>query len=227
MEIRGITESSTKDNMEFKATYTKPNNQIVTLDTENFTVISVTLSLRTSGTVSSDNAGRTAYNSAYNTTSLGLIQHSSLPGWFTGVEIVGTVAPNDFSDLIVLKREVLGARKFDDMTLVETTPQGDDTSFPQFRDDNPQSGGSNGKVYDLDGPGIGNNSNNPIGTIGRLRANFRGYATVDGNQVSGDLFWFTRVSVRKISNGDAIHNQFSADNQAGTGATNLTWNLQP
>jgi hypothetical protein len=60
-----------------------------------------------------------------------------------------------------------------------------------------------------------------------LRANFRQYATIDGNQVSGDLFWFSRVSVRKTSSGDVIHNQFSNDNQAGTGNTNLTWNLQP
>ncbi|HEX9927875.1 MAG TPA: hypothetical protein VGB02_04930, partial [Pyrinomonadaceae bacterium] len=68
MEIKGITESSTKDNMEFKATYTKPNNQIVTLDTEDFSVIWVTLTLKTSGQISSDNAARSTYNSVLGTT---------------------------------------------------------------------------------------------------------------------------------------------------------------
>ncbi|WP_210994099.1 hypothetical protein, partial [Gordonia paraffinivorans] len=45
VEIKGITESSTKDNIRLKATWTN-NNRTYTLDDEDFTVISVTLSLR-------------------------------------------------------------------------------------------------------------------------------------------------------------------------------------
>ena len=221
--INGITKSSTNNNMKLEAKLDARS-----LDNEDFTVVNVTLALRTSGTVSSDDAAKNEYNNSFNTSSLGLIQYPSTKGWSTGIEIVGTVLPSNFSGKVILKREVLGAKVFFDMTLIKTTPQGDDTSNPLFRDDDPQSGGSNGKVYDLDGPGIGADTS-PVGSIIRQRANFREYATVDGNQVSGDLATYSRVSVKKTSNNTIVQVQadISNDNEAGTGTTNLTWNLQP
>lgn len=80
----------------------------------------------------------------------------------------------------------------------------------------------------MDGPGI-DPGNSTVGTIARLRANFREYATVDNVQVSADLNTYIRISVRKTMNGDVIHVQsnITDDNQTGTGSTNLTWNLLP
>ncbi len=102
----------------------------------------------------------------------------------------------------------------------------DDTSPNDVRDDDPQSGGSGGKVYDLDAPGVGGGF--PVGTILRIRTNFRQWATLSsgGNRLSADLQWFSRVSIIKTSGNDALQSDVGGDNVAGTGTTNLSWNLQ-
>jgi len=104
-----------------------------------------------------------------------------------------------------------------------------DPSNPIFRDDDPQSGGSGGKVYDVDGPGITLtvlDPNAPINTIARNRTNFRQWALIDGVKASDDLLWFTRLSIRKTLIGEVLQSGVAGDNVAGSGATNLTWNLQ-
>jgi hypothetical protein len=65
-----------------------------------------------------------------------------------------------------------------------------------------------------------------VGTIVRVRTNFREWATLNGARVSVDMLWFSRISVIKTSTGDALQNDVSGDNVVGTGSTNLTWNLQ-
>jgi len=223
VEIKGVTQSSTADNIRLEA---KVNNQ--SLSTEDFTVILITLTLRTSGSVSLDNGGRSAYSTAIGTTSLGplLSSGTDLNIRRYGVEIVGSVMPNNYTGSITLAREAVAFRLYNDMTQIGSGGPFSDTSDPTIRDDDPQSGGSSGKVYDLDAPGIGSTTSTPLNTISRRRTNFRQWATVGSNRVSADLQWFERISIIKTSSGDQLKNDLSGDNTVGTGTTLLTWNFQ-
>ncbi len=113
--------------------------------------------------------------------------------------------------------------------LIEETPGPYERHFVSgdtLRDDDPQSGGSSGKVYDVDAPGTGNVPADPVNTIARLRANFRQWAISGSQKVSDDMNWFSRISVIKTANGDVLSNEIAGDNVAGIGTTNLSWNLQ-
>lgn len=107
-----------------------------------------------------------------------------------------------------------------------------DTSDSTLRDDDPQSGSSGGKVYDLDAPALGSSGAAPVNTILRVRTNFRQWATVRSSdglsdvRVSADKTWFSRISITKTGSGDVLRTDVSGDNVAGNGATALTWNLQ-
>ncbi len=220
--VRGITASSAVDNIHLY------NDE--TADTELFTVISVSLLLRTAGSVSVDNGGGTTYLTVLGTTSLGTFMSTGTGNrwWRTGVEIVGVVTPSGFSSPIRIEREVILSKRYTGTTLVETLgPFPDTTLDPTLRDDDPQSGGSAGKVYDLDAPALNILSSEPIGTIYRRRVNFRQWATLNGVRVSADMFWFSRQSIIKISDVaiDRI-DDVTADNIAGLGSTTQTWNLQ-
>lgn len=228
--IRGKTESSTANNMKLDAKATSQS-----LGFKTFTVVKVDLSLRTgdSNTVSMDNAGRADYFSCTGSVSLGtyLTTGDCARTWSTGVEVVGTVLPSNFSGLIVIHRTLVDKRVYDgNNNLIENVSNQGDDSDPGFRDDDPQSGGSNGRVYDLDGPGVGTVQSDPTGTVRRKRANYRQWATLgsNGGKVSGtsDLLWFSRVSVIKIGSSDQLRTDVDGDNIAGSGSTNLTWNLQ-
>jgi hypothetical protein len=87
--------------------------------------------------------------------------------------------------------------------LIKTESNSPDNSDPDFRDDNPQSGQSNGKIYDLDGPSIDFVSSDPIGAVRRKRVNFLQWAELpNGTKVSNrahpnDFAWFHRLSVLK------------------------------
>jgi hypothetical protein len=243
VEIKGTTVSSTKDNMRLEAKLGERS-----LDTEDFTVISVTLSLRFSNndTVSLDNNARTVQQNAVGTLQLGGPFLSSGTTsqilWRHVIEIVGTVLPSSYSDPIVLRREIIATRTYNENNVLVgnagcdppvPTPC-DDTSLSNFRDDDPQSNNSNGTVYDLDSPGSNLMPTSSIGTIRRRRTNFRQWATVSQLQagqtadvrVSSDIEWFQRISVEKMRGNVQISNAVSNDNQAGAGATPLSWNLQ-
>ena len=219
VEIKGITESSTKDNIRIEA---KIGN--ISLAVETFTVILIDLSLRISGSVSSDNEAKAFYEQQVNrNASLGQIKDIILRCCY-GVEIVGTVVPNDFDGEIVLQRRVEGGRDFLDSSQIGPEYSGPDTSLPGFRDDFPP---PNGKIYDLDAPCPVNDQDDPNGSISRLRANFKQWATLNNKRVSGDLLWFVRISSLKISLGNfEFSNNITGDNTAGLGTTPLTWNLQ-
>jgi hypothetical protein len=223
VEIKGITESSTAGNIQLEA---KANEQ--SLGTVDFTVLLVTLTLRTSGSVSTDNSASSTYASLLGTTSLGAFMSSGTGNHIrrNGVEIVATASPSNYTGSITINREVVATKNYNDMTLTGSAGPFADTSDASLRDDDPLSGGSSGKVYDLDAPGIGSIASTPLNTILRRRTNFRQWATVGGNRVSTDLTWFQRISIIKTSSGDQLNNDLSGDNTVGTGATNLTWNFQ-
>ncbi|MGI8835772.1 MAG: hypothetical protein ACR2H4_03940 [Pyrinomonadaceae bacterium] len=153
VEIKGMTESSTAGNLRLEA---KTNT--LSLASENFTVLLVAISLRTSGGVSTDNGASGTYSTLLGTTNLGTFMSAGTnPNhiWRTGVEIVATVTPSNFTGMIILQRERTSSVRYADTnngsTQVESLPAADDTSDPLLRDDDPQSGGSAGKIYDLAG----------------------------------------------------------------------------
>ncbi|MCI0628504.1 MAG: hypothetical protein L0387_43785, partial [Acidobacteria bacterium] len=222
--IKGVTVSSTANNMRLS------NNRMPT-NFRDFTVLSVTLTFRNgpNETVSSDNQAAAGYFARIGTLALGtrFSTGSLLPNfWGTGVEIRALVTPSNYAGLIILRRHLDAECRYNNMTLLGgTCGNRDDPSG--LRDEDPQSGGSQGKVYDLDFPRIQTVSGAPIGVIGRFRFNFRQWAEVDGVRVSAFLPWFSRVSIIKTSSGDQLATDVPNDNTSGTGTTPLTWNLQP
>ncbi|HYN85409.1 MAG TPA: hypothetical protein VER32_09160 [Pyrinomonadaceae bacterium] len=221
VEIKGQNESSTVDNIRLEA---KARNR--TRDTEDFTVVLVTFQFRTSGTLSSDNAARAYIAQQIGTDSLGLFQSTGLARriWRHNVEIVGVVRPSNYRDPIVLQRNVLQARRYVNN---DPNPQFARDNFPDTTDDpnlvdtDPQSGGSNGRVFDYDAPGIGFGSPPANGTILRARTNFRQWATAGGVRVSDYLYWYQRLSIRQTSNGVVIDNSQNGDNAVGEGTTDI------
>ena len=197
------------------------------------TVPYVVLTLRNSGSVSADNHALNAYNQFNGTTALGTY-HSTTDGyWQTGVEIVGTVYPTTYTGLIFLERQILSRSDYNNSTTANPVfppcpgnATCDDTSNPLFLDPDPQSDGSNGKVYDLDTPGIPPLSTD--NTYYRIRVNFREYAMAEGVpvQVSGDLRWYSRLSVSRTNGQTNLKTDVTGDNVSGLGTTNLSWNLQ-
>lgn len=228
--IKGVTESSKKDNIVLKATW-MDNNNTYTLKEEKFCILWVSLMLRISGQLSVDNSARDVYNTAVGTYTLSTFHSTGTANtlWRTGVEIVGTVSPDNFTNSIKLKREILGKKTYNNTTDLNLQFNPDDTSDSILRDDAPQSGNSNGKVYDLDAPGITTNNKNPVGYILRNRTNFREYATYTENgqeeTISADLLWFSKTSIQKSALGDNLLNDVANDNIAGAGTINLSWNL--
>jgi hypothetical protein len=192
------------------------------------TVPYVLLALQTSGTIPDDNAGKTAFNNALGTTTLGTRYYSTQAYWGTGVQIVGTVYPTDLADSITIRREVREDKIFQGNTLYQQTapPIYDDTSPANLRDDYPLSGGSAHTIYDLDAPGI---ADAPVGTILRMRTNFREWAVLNSKALVVspiDLYWYSRVSIIGTSTGDQLKTDVPGDNVAGVGQTKTTWNLQ-
>jgi hypothetical protein len=92
-------------------------------------------------------------------------------------------------------------------------------------DSNPQSGGSNGKVYSVDAPGIGPSLAD--GNTYRARLNFFAWGELpDVTAVSPNYSFYLRVSCQKTANGFVFINDVPGDNQIGVGSTPTTWNLQ-
>ena len=191
-------------------------------------VPTATLSQRTSGSVSSDDSALQAYNTAEGTISLGAIIGTGSPvqGCFIGNEVIGAITPNTYTGNIVLHRWVLADAYYNNQSPIPggVTNQ-DDTSQPGLRDDDPQSGGSAGKVYDLDAPGI--NVHNADGITYRYRGNFYAYATLpDGTRISPYYNYYVRVSCVRTASGYHFDNTLSGDNQIQGGTTLTTWNFK-
>lgn len=233
--IKGVTESSKKDNIGLTATINSATKAKI-----KFSVLWVVLSLRYGNnlTISEDNAGKTTFVGLLGDANLGLRRgtpHPAAPSWVTAVEIVGNVLPSDFTGNITLTRRTDSLRVYSEKVVVRKGGGHGDTSDPTLRDDDPQSGMSNGKVYDLDAPGIGTAPTAPVGRINRDRTNFTQWAMFGNMKVSADLQWYTRTSIQKTAGGDEIVptpglwiiNGYGNDNEAGIGVTPLTWDLGP
>jgi hypothetical protein len=189
-------------------------------------LVSVAISQRTSGNVSNDNSAKNAYQTAEGSTALGpFIGLSSTKGCFVGFETVGTVYPSTYTGQIISHRTTIQDKTYTGSTFTGGLTNDGDTSEAAGRDDDPQSGGSGGKVYDLDAPG-------PVpiatGNILRYRGNFSTFAsTPDGTVLSYGYNFWVRSSCTKTSGGVVqFVNDVPGDNQIGSGSAALTWNLQ-
>jgi len=154
-----------------------------------------------------------------------------------GVEFVGTVQPYDFDQNIILERDVdaigydgNGQNLSVTKPASENVPPGNNDTGPSWaRDDDPQSGDSDGRVYDWDNPGI-ITYDDPINDIHRLRANFKEFAVFNGILCSNIYKWKAAISMKKTSEGATGWSQVDdveGDNNCGIGwLDHLTWNLQ-
>ena len=183
-------------------------------DSVKFTVLWVTVTTKHAGNVADDNAARGEYYDFGVPPSFALgfrlnatdgTQSPQL-GWNgRGSEFIGTVAPSDFvpsqfNGAMYMGREVVSGNEWwgtpngNENQLA--IPAGSDTSGSNLRDDDPQSGGSNGKIYDLDSPGPDALWTPIANMIHRYRVNFRAWAVYGGIRCSTKLEWYTRQSYK-------------------------------
>jgi hypothetical protein len=128
-----------------------------------------------------------------------------------GSEFIGSAAPanfvpQDFGGTMHLARERVSGWGYWGPSGNENSldlGSGDDTSSSVYRDDDPQSGASAGKIYDLDLPGSGALSMAPSNTIIRCRQNFKEWAEYDGVRCSEKKEWFTRQSYKRTGNSNS------------------------
>jgi hypothetical protein len=192
-------------------------------------VVSAVISQRTSGQVSSDDSALSNYQTAVGTTNLGNFTNiSAFHGCGIGIETIGVINPSNYTGNVTIHRTIVNQGFYTNSTDSggEKTNY-DDTSPSQYRDDDPQSGGSAGKVYDLDAPGA--HPPGIDGNIYRYRTNFSAYATLPNGAVvspSYGYFFYVRLSCQQVGAGYVFVNDVPGDNQIGSGTTKTTWNLQ-
>jgi hypothetical protein len=173
--------------------------------------------------VSQDDAAAPAYIKIEGTTALGpIIGTGQNRGCFIGNEMVGKITPSTYTGTVTLHRWILADAYYAGSTPI-CQPQTnacaktnyDDTSKdPTVHDDDPQSGGSAGKVYDIDGPGIF--PNQPDGITYRYRGNYYAFAALpDGTRISPFYNYFVRVSCKLTASGYQSVNDVPGDNQIG------------
>jgi len=134
------------------------------------------------------------------------------------------INPSIYTGSVILhRRRISGATWVNSGNEIPYASQ-DDTSNAALRDDNPQSGGSGGRVYDLDAPVLA-----PVSIDGntyRVRLNFYAYATLGDGITSPDYYFYVRLSCTRTSFGYKLVKDVSGDNQVGSGTSSLSWNLQ-
>ena len=194
-------------------------------------VVSVSITLRNSGSPSPNNAAGSRYPGMVGGNNLGsVVEPTSPQKCAEGVELDGAITPSGYSGAVMLLRNVVTDSQSSGSggsTTVTPPSQGADNSAPANRDDNSQFLGA----FDLDAPGIG--TSNPVSIV-RLRINFLEYAVLgsDSNNTQiGTLNWYSRSSC-KLDPNDPTHttaifsSDVAGDNQAASGTSRLTWNLQ-
>jgi len=194
-------------------------------DTVTFTVLWVDVTTDHSGSVNADNGARDAYANMVVPPGYSLGYHLFCQGSLAatwngrGSEFIGTVSPSDLvvsdfepgqdpDNILYLWREIISGNQFWGPSGYEESLQvnpGSDISAEIFRDGDPQSGGSNGRIYDVDVPGLSafyRVTENP-GVIGRYRVNFVEW--VEWNQIRCSLKkeWFTRQSYKRTGSVDS------------------------
>lgn len=193
-------------------------------------VVTATISQKTSSTVSTDDSALTAFQNATGNTNLGAkIFAGNVQGCGIGFETIGTITPSNYTGNVTLHRTLLNQKLYVNSTDAggERGPNVDDTSPSNFLDVNPQSGGSAGKVYDLDGPSLAPASFD--GNVYRYRTNFSADATLSDGSIaspSPGYFFYVRFSCQLVGPGYVFVNDVPGDNQIGLGSTPTTWNLQ-
>lgn len=191
-------------------------------------VVTVAISLNSTGQCSSYDSARDQYYSSTGTFNLG-VQTSTKTGFkacFGGVELKGAVNPASYPSLLELRRSILSCGTYMNSSNSQSCPTGDDTSTSLMRDDNPSISGGN--IYDLDTPGVKNGTQ--ANSVYRYRVNFSEYATLsDGKTVvsTAPLNYYVRISCTFDANGNpSLDTTVSGDNQIGLGTTKTSWNLQ-
>lgn len=226
LTINGVSASSTANNITLDAR--APNGEggsLVSVATNHpsFSVVNVTLSLQSSGSVAIPNP-------LFPVPHLGVqVLNGYQPGYtscLAAYQITGQITPSNYSGGVYLRRTVNGIDVYQDPgTLVTYSGGGfDDTSNPQLE------ASSGGNTYDLDGPSQGMSQGFPVGNSVRYRVNFDEYAVLGTNasttKVSQDLIFFNRMScVKTSSTSIVLDNTYPADNQIGLGTTPLSDNL--
>jgi hypothetical protein len=178
-------------------------------DEVRFTVLWVTVTSRHSGNVSNDYSARAKYEEIGVPPSVALgyrlcaVSGSVQVAW-TSIcsEFIGNVAPSDFkpSDFggtLFLDRELINGKSWwgpeGKEFSADETPRAD-TSHEEYRDDDPQSGGSAGKICDTDCPGVNATLRYIPAIIQRFRVNFKAWAVYGTVRCSSKLAWYTRQS---------------------------------
>src|SRR5271165_4419716 len=228
VSVTGVSASSTANNIQLVA---KPQSDSLAILAQTLlSSVSVSISLRSAPNfqVSPDDAGGAAYATKVGSSSLWQVI-TTIATCSIGVELVGAVTPSNYAGTVVLRRNIVSGAEYafgSSPISGQNPPLGDDTSGATYRDDNPQSGGSNGKVYDLDAAGIGATSGN--GTY-RYRANFQEYAVLNSasntTPASSVFAYYTRSSCAATP-ALQFATDVAGDNQSGTGTTKTSWNLQ-
>jgi hypothetical protein len=177
-------------------------------DEVRFTVLWVTVTTKHSGNVANDNSARATYHSfgvppSY---ALGFRLEATSQIAFTAInsEFIGDVAPSDFQPSVFggtlkLDREIISSKYWWGANGNENStdfPTGPDTSGDSFRDDDPQSGGSSGRIYDIDGPWLNVFSMDTPNVIIRKRSNYKQWAVYGTIRCSTKIEWCHRQSIK-------------------------------
>ena len=233
--ITGSDTSSTADNITLTAAALDSDGNEVgePLAMLHFSVVWVTLSLGSD--IPDDNSAKAAYEGKYLTTSLDPFASFELSECGTPVQPIGSVMPANYSGAIVLMRALNNWKEWNGCQYMtgDSIPV-DDTSDPQFRDDDPQSGGSAGTIYDLDVPAV-NNVSYPH--IIRARQNFVEYVVLDStenslsnplqNRIASNQYpYYSVLSCTATDQGLALNYDYPGDNIVASGTTALSCNLQ-
>jgi hypothetical protein len=227
--VVGVGVSSTADNILLVA---QPSQAAGVLAFMQFSVATVTLSLRTSGygqdpaELAIDDGARPAYLAGTGQYNLGPLVNS-LYQCAVGVEIVGVVNPTNYRGSIYFQRALTGGALYKNSTqLEESVSIQADHYLAAGQDNDPQSGGSRGRVYDIDDPGIGT----VFPGINRFRQNFREYAVLNsisnGVAVSNVLLWWSASSCQLVGSNVTFATDVLNDNTAGTGTIITSWDLK-
>jgi hypothetical protein len=242
--VEGATESDSMRDVELTLTHA-----LAAPAKAKFTIVWVTLTTKHTGTISDDNSRKTkAANDRFPPSStLGFALEILGAGYDlddqnakAGIlsEFIGTVKPADFrpgdfvGSSMYLARETISGKSFEGLPpgdgneTAEST--GDDTSSAEWRDDDPQSGGSAGKIYDVDAPALYLLTTQTANWIRRWRLNFQFWAVFilrvtalpTPIRCSEKKSWYHRLSVKLTG---ATHSGTSTG--AGTATTLVTAGL--
>lgn len=231
-EISGETESNRTDDAIINVHSETANGRI--LGSEDATVLWVTVDMNL-GRVTPANRTIVRYRQIVGNDTLGLLMVPPNAPTLARIsaEFVGRVSPSDFRQNIVMSRTRVAARMW-----VNARPFGrplqpnwPDTSDAWARDDDPQSGASRGRIYDIDAPAIPltffQRFRYPLGTVLRQRVNYVEFAAFGGVRCADNFPWFARQSVRNRAANTFVRDQSAdsqtvRDNERGPGTTPLT-----